>query len=83
MAVLTTSTPWRDWLVFAVTELGFSPAQFWQISLREWQELMRGLRPVRQGLTNDELNALIQAFPDEVSEEAAQEKEKRHADRTQ
>lgn len=55
------STPWAD-LVQAALKLGLKPAEFWQLSLREWNAITREKK--RSGFRRSDLSRLISAFPD-------------------
>jgi uncharacterized phage protein (TIGR02216 family) len=59
-------TPWADWLRAGARALGLKPAEFWRLSLAEWQALARsgaGVAP-----STDELKALMRAHPDGATE---------------
>ena len=57
----TTEFQWGR-LLLSAAKLGIRPAEFWQLSLREWQMLMR----VRSGsgFSAKDLGRLIEAYPD-------------------
>jgi uncharacterized phage protein (TIGR02216 family) len=58
------TTPWAEWLRAGVRALGLKPAEFWRLSLAEWQALARaGLAP-----STDELKELMRAHPDGAKE---------------
>lgn len=54
-------TPWADWLR-AAAALGVTPAAFWRLSVREWRALTAA---ADAPLARNELEALMQRFPDE------------------
>jgi hypothetical protein len=57
--------PWRNWLMFAVSALRLSPADFWSLTLAEWRWLA-SLAPA-PAMTADRLAELHRLYPDEPS----------------
>lgn len=55
------ATPWGV-LLQAGVRLGLSPADFWQLSLREWQLITSTRKGI--GFRRADLSRLIGAFPD-------------------
>lgn len=53
--------PWGE-LLQAALRLGLSPADFWALSLREWQLITSGKKA--SGFGRSDLSRLISAFPD-------------------
>lgn len=52
--------PWAE-MMKAAAAIGIAPQAFWQLSLREWLWLSQsGAR----GMHRDELDALLQEYPD-------------------
>ena len=61
--------PWSRWLPLGLGVMGLSPAQFWRLSLVEWQAAVEG-HALRFGGVREapflraELPALIARYPD-------------------
>ncbi len=60
--------PFEDWLRLAVRGFRLSPAEFWDLSLRDWLSLTQIDAP--DALSRDDLAALIQSYPDESQDES-------------
>lgn len=54
-------TDWGAWLRLAL-QLGLAPADFWQLSLREWRLLTRSDQA--HAMRRSEFEALARRFPD-------------------
>jgi uncharacterized phage protein (TIGR02216 family) len=59
-------TPWAEWLRAGVRAFGLKPAEFWRLSLAEWQALARA--GARFAPSTDELKDLMRAHPDGAKE---------------
>ena len=57
----TTRVPWAEMLQTAL-RMGVRPADFWALSLREWQAICG--RAKKCSFRKSDLSALISAFPD-------------------
>ena len=57
----TPAFPWDDALHFALSRLGWRPAEFWAASPRE---LAAAIGPTRSALDRSDLGRLLDAFPD-------------------
>lgn len=53
-------TPWSAWLL-AANAIGVTPAEFWRLSVKEW----RALAGRATALAREDLDALMQRFPDD------------------
>lgn len=56
------SIPFHDWLRLAVLRFGLTPADFWQLSLKEWTGLMVPETP--SVLPRADLDRLLSLHPD-------------------
>jgi len=57
--------PFDFWLKTAVRGFGLTPADFWDMSVRDWLALLSG--EGAQGLARTDLSILMNTYPDEVS----------------
>ncbi|PHS40233.1 MAG: hypothetical protein COA91_04450 [Robiginitomaculum sp.] len=59
--------PFDMWLKTAVRGFGLSPAEFWQMSVRDWLVLISGTG--KPGIAHDKFDDLMNTYPDEVKDE--------------
>jgi len=55
--------PFDLWLKYAVKALHLSPAEFWDMSVRDWLGLTAGQST--QGQTREKMDELMKHYPDE------------------